>query len=368
MTLPDLVNGSSAERDRVADLLRPVAEKEKQRHRGMTYNPLTIHDRAFSHQITIDDNSINETTVIHTSKGDIVVHSPSVDPPTTLVNGVDYFLRAHSKVRDSDLHESGVMVAMGERVDYRSSTITKYVPNKRKQYSIEESNKVLLDVAITSRNYICGTPLLGYVEKDLLQLSKKNSAWVDNSIGAKLHPTYAASEDLTNSPHYDNDCGRGFAIFFRTDDHPQGVTCLVFPMIGLIIKCYRTAIISWVGNDMMHCSVSTDGGLRSLFMASNHRPVRHHLITTAFRKKGRNKDLQIGTLVVVRHRDVSVGSRRRKKKPFKYINARIIGVTDNDELNSVVVVRYECNKKVGVVSTNHVCKAVWIQKVPTWRE
>ena len=78
---------------------------------------MTIHDRAFSHQIAIDESSINETTVIHTSKGDIVIHSPSVDPPKSLVNGVDYFLKAHTKVRNSDPFESGMMVAMGERVD-----------------------------------------------------------------------------------------------------------------------------------------------------------------------------------------------------------------------------------------------------------
>ena len=139
-------------------------------------------------------------------------------------------------------------------------------------------------------------------------------------------------------------------------------------MIGLAIKCTRAAIVSWVGNDTMHCSVSTDGGLRSLFMASSHRPVRYHLIHAAFLKLGRNKGLKKHTRVVVRLRDDNVTTTRRKKKPpFKYLNAVVVKEPNNNERGSIVTVRYDCNKLVEAVSTNHVCKSAWIKNIPSWR-
>ena len=218
--LPDLVDGSMRTHAQVKPLIRPVGEKQCQRRRGVTYDPNTIHDRRFRQVITIDEGSVGQTFVIHTGTGDIIAHSPTVDPPNEVLTGVEYFLGVNGRVRTSDPFESGVMVAMGERVDYRSGTITKYAPKKPKRNSRTESNGVLLNTALAARNYICSTPLKGYVEKDLMQLSKKNSAWVNstncpnNMNAGALHPTYAASEDLTNSPHFDNDCGRGFAIFF----------------------------------------------------------------------------------------------------------------------------------------------------------
>ena len=249
MTLPDLVDGSVRTHSQVEPLIRAVAEKRCQRRRGVTYDPNTIQDRRFRKVITIDECSIGQTFVIHTGTGDIIAHSPAVDIPNEVVNGVDYFLRVNGRVRTSDPFETGVMVAMGERVDYRSCTITKYAPKKPKRNSLKELNNFLLNTAVAAKNYLLSTPLKGYVEKDLTQLSKKNSAWLNNSTCSNninsdaLHPTYAASEDLTNSPHFDNNCGRGFAVFFREKNNQTGVTYLVFPMIGLAIKCCRAAIV-----------------------------------------------------------------------------------------------------------------------------
>ena len=221
-------------------------------------------------------------------------------------------------------------------------------------------------MAVAACDYVCKSPIRACVEKDLTRLSNQNAAWIDGE--RKLHPTYAASENLTNSPHYDNGAGRCFAIFYPRKDKPNGITCLVFPMLNLIIRCRSTTIVSWVGNDMMHCSVSCNGGLRSLFMASNHRPVRHHLIELAFLKRGRNMGVIVGTEIIVRSRDVDVRRRRRgRKPPFKYTKARILSLEETSDISCRVVVQYLSNKKISVVDRNHICRVDCIRSGQSWR-
>ena len=311
---------------------------------------------------------------ICTPLGKILVHFlPQTTMNPTVSGAVNYFLENHSRARNIS-GETGYMVAAGVRVDLPSSTRTHYVSKNKNTTRPDDSSIHLQQSAVAFDDFVTNTCCNTSYKAELNSLKKKNNVLLakdDVSDQRTLFPSYAISQDLTNSIHVDtNDDSRSYAVFYGTPGE-HSLSWLLFPVYKIAIEICTTVMVSWDGRCMDHCSCSVRSGVYSFFASSYKDVTIHCLIEKGFKRRKYNK-VSIGNRVFVR--DTLRNMIKRKYitnntdiDPDKFMFRQAIVLkrfVDKDKQTFVAVEFVSNLNKIGeqLFSIDHVCRLDFVYK------
>ena len=275
------------------------------------------------------------------------------------MKNVKYFLKTMPEVRKSCDNtpipcESGKMISVGKRIDYKTGAETFYLPfaNVRNK---ENDMKRLKQTAFLFNKAICNSICKTQYEKDISEMETIGMTLPVNSTDCT--PTYVCSRDLTNSPHLDYaDTSQSYALFYRSGNDNRlsnGVTWFMFPYYGIAIELSGPTYISFNGRTMYHCSLTTCEGIESICSCPTKRLNQVCTYRTAFSNRQGGISLKRNDEVVVRKKNSETDPYDR----FVYVKAHIIELDGMD-----ITVLLNSSQEKMTVSSDNVIPVPYVKK------
>jgi len=288
---------------------------------------------------------------IITPDGTILVRFLKQNVHTDICQGVKYFVKNNPLVRRTE-GESGSMVAMGRRIDYITSEPTHFL--SKKPGRDEDQDKTVLDKCVLEfHNLLNRTICKDKLRKDICMLRPYGITMKSRANHSEQFlPTYAASLNLTNSPHQDVlDRSQSYAIFFRDEKSNKGLTWFLFPEYSIAVKVCGTTMVSWNGMAMKHCSLTTSPGIYSLFGSTNDRDLQVSCFEKAFHETNATMVKENDNIVV----------RKKIRKGDRYIY--LLGICLQKDQNSTTVL-FASKKNTEVVPNDDIIPVPKIKIFP----
>jgi len=289
--LPRKYLGNKITRATAVTLMKSKPGKRNQIN-GLVYSinqmPTKNNDNGWN-KVLRSSNS-KQAFQICTPLGKILVHFSDQAMNSNVSAAVNYFLNNHSKSRETP-GESGTMVSAGVRLDLPLSTRTQYVRKNKNNTRPDETSTHLQRASVAFDDLITTTCCNKSYQAELNSLKKKNNVFLANdAVGNQrtLFPSYAISQDLTNSVHLDtNDDSRSYAVFYRVPGS-KSQSWQLFPLYKIAIECATTVFISWEGRSMRHCSCTVKNGVYYLFASSYKDVTTQCVIEKSFKRRKYN--------------------------------------------------------------------------------